>query len=263
MNPLLSGGLLAASMLLGQTPDPPTLSPLGAGKAGVKDATPTPLPIVQTQAQTTQPAAQRPVANWFSRDDRPIITKIQGWFKRDPQTPPNPQQPPFIQPTSSPKVRDVSPPITQPTTPTAPNDFPRKLPNPSTQQGLLQKHSLAKESSKSVQQTTLQQAAPATNTKSPILPQWAEKIGRDEKFEWVTGQIELESGNYVVYYASPETIDKYNGRLVLVPQTVDMKTFRRGDLVSLRGQLGQRQGLQGATPTYRLTDANLIERPKS
>ena len=37
----------------------------------------------------------------------------------------------------------------------------------------------------------------------------------------------------------------------------------RGDLISVRGQLVQRQTTQGMSATYRLTMASLIERPKS
>jgi hypothetical protein len=267
MNPLLSGSVMAASMLLGQTPDPPALPPLGGGKVIMRDAAQPPIIIQQTQgASAQQPSPQRPLVNWFNREDRPIITKIQSWFKRDAQTPPNPQQPPFIQPASNGKVREEPPMLTQPLTPstTTPADFPRKLPNPSSktigQTSVIGKDSQSSE--KGVQQTALQQSPTARNAKSPILRQWIEKIGRDEKFEWITGQLELENGAYVIYYASPETVDKFHGRIVLVPQQVDMKSFRRGDLISLHGQLGQRQSLQGTTPTYRLTDATLIERPK-
>jgi hypothetical protein len=88
-------------------------------------------------------------------------------------------------------------------------------------------------------------------------------MGRDEKFEWVTGQLEIENGNYVIYYATPETIDKYNGRIVLSPQKADMSQFRKGDLVSVRGELIQRSSANGMIPVYRITHASLIERPKA
>jgi hypothetical protein len=86
----------------------------------------------------------------------------------------------------------------------------------------------------------------------------AQRIGRDEKFEWVTGQLEMENGRYVLYYATPETVDPHHGKIVLSPAKVDMKTFRTGDLVSARGQL--HTGRTGAA--YHLTSADLIERPK-
>ena len=105
--------------------------------------------------------------------------------------------------------------------------------------------------------------AVANSTKNPILPNLVNKIGRDEKFEWITGQIEVENGNFVMYYATPETVDKYNGRIALVPQKADLSQFRHGDLVSVRGQLAQRPSSQGMVPIYRITHASLIERPKS
>ena len=46
------------------------------------------------------------------------------------------------------------------------------------------------------------------------------------------------------------------------PQQIDMSSFRRGDLVSVRGELMQRQTSQGKMPVYRATDIQLIERAK-
>ena len=112
-----------------------------------------------------------------------------------------------------------------------------------------------------VVQTSLQQ--PAKAAKTPIFSQFANKIGRDEKFEWITGQLEIENGVPVIYYATPETVDSHNGRIVLQPQQVSLKDLHQGDLVCVRGQIGQQATARGLTPVYRLTEANLIERPKS
>src|SRR5437867_3208367 len=43
----------------------------------------------------------------------------------------------------------------------------------------------------------------------------------------------------------------------------DMSQFRKGDLVSIRGQLVQRPAGNGMIPIYRVTQASLIERPKA
>src|ERR1700722_9538672 len=113
MNSLLGGGLLAASMLLGQTPEPPA-----------KNIVPAPPAI-----QPTQPS-QRPILGFFSREDRPIINKISGWFKRD--------QPDANQPGIKGKdkvIRDAPPPMPTPNPAAAPpasSDFPRRLPNPTS-----------------------------------------------------------------------------------------------------------------------------------
>lgn len=211
------------------------------------------------------------------------MTKLQSWFGRkesqEPpvqrqtgqpqiQTQPQPLPQTFSQPLPLPQPRGTviiegvptSNPSVLPANPT-PLDFPKKLPS-SSQNGLRKELPVTsvQPAGKPLQQTTLQ--LPASNVKSPILPALANKIGRDEKFEWVTGQLEFEGGSHVLYYATPETIDTYNGRLVMHSQQVDMNSFRRGDLVSVRGELIQRQTAQGKMPVYRATDVQLIEHAK-
>jgi uncharacterized cupin superfamily protein len=87
-------------------------------------------------------------------------------------------------------------------------------------------------------------------------------MGRDERFEWITGQLELENGQYVLYYATPDTVDIFNGRVAMIPQKVEMGQFRKGDLVSVRGDMMQRPTPQGMFVYYRANDVQLIERPK-
>jgi hypothetical protein len=253
---LLTSGLLAASMLLGQTGQPS-----GSGPTYV----PAP-PFFQTQPQTTQ----RPILGWFNRDDRPVLGRIGGWFKRDQQDAPAGRFAP--PPRGTIRETEQPPPIMTPT-PTAPNDFPRRLPNPSSQAPAnadpiggsvveLETPGVTETgAAKAIEQTTVQTPA-APKMKSPILPALAAKIGRDEKFEWMTGQLEIENGNFVLYYATPETVDQYNGRIALSSPKADLSKFQRGDLVSLRGQLVQRSTAQGVVPIYRVSDANLIERVK-
>lgn len=57
-------------------------------------------------------------------------------------------------------------------------------------------------------------------------------------------------------------MDKYQGRVILQAQQVDMKQFRRGDLISVRGGIAQRTTVQGVVGIYRVDQANLIERAK-
>jgi hypothetical protein len=235
----LSSGLLAATMLLGQTGGPPT----GSGQAIVPAA-----PAVQQ----TQPMP-RPIIGWFSRDDRPVLHRIQAWLKRD--QPEGQQQGKSMSPSRGGVIREPDRPrfLESVPAPEPPMDFPRKMPNP---------QSKTPAAPPELQPASLQSAARAPSTKGPILAQHAKRVGRDEKFEWVTGQIETENGSYVMYYATPESIDKYHGRIVLAPQKVDLSQFRRGDLVSVRGQLVQQPTTQGIIPTYRVSFASLIERPK-
>ncbi len=237
---LLSSSMLAASMLLGQTGEPAKVVPAPS--------------VVQQQQQP----AQRPILGWFQRDDRPVMSRIQSWWKRDqPESQPTPSS--KIVPPRNGTRETEAPPLLTP--PAPPADFPRKLPNPSSQ-APLQVEPVVKAVPQEVQQVSAQQTAVPAKAKSPVLPHLANKIGRDEKFDWITGQIELENGNYVMYYATAETVDKYNGRIVLAPQQTDMSQFKHGDLVSIRGQLAQRPTAQGVMPIYRITHASLIERAK-
>ena len=61
---MICESLLAASLLLGQTGDQP------------KTVTPAP------SVQQTQPAP-RTLVGFFNREERPVLSRIQGWFKRD------------------------------------------------------------------------------------------------------------------------------------------------------------------------------------
>jgi hypothetical protein len=267
MNPLLSGGVLAAALALGQTSEPPTVPPGALAPSVNPSSVPAPptLPATPSTSSAAQAPQRGPIISFFMREDRPVLSKISSWFRRDPS------EPPPATPTKGLLQRE---PIAVPTVPTptppASSDFPRRLPNPSSK-ATAPTADVAKETatpvkgaepSKELVQTTAQQASAVKAAKSPIRAQFANKIGRDEKFDWITGQLELENGSYVLYYSTPETVDKYHGRIVLQPQDVNMKELHRGDLVSVRGQLVQRPAVPGMGPVYRLTSANLIERPK-
>lgn len=83
---------------------------------------------------------------------------------------------------------------------------------------------------------------------------FADKVGRDEKFEWITGQLRQENGRWVLWYATPEVIDPYEGRLPIATDA-DMSNFRDGDLVSAHGSVAS----QGRTAAYRATRVDLIQ----
>lgn len=254
MNALLSGSLLSAALLMGQTNDTS------------KSSIPPPPSLPSAQPATDKAPAQRsPIMGWFSREDRPVLGKITSWFKREPA----PEAPPPAAPVKGILQREpiksatqpaVAPTPTPAATETPPaNDFPRRMPNPTSKAPTDAANPLIIELSPAatkVVSANAQEPAPAPN---PIKAQFANKIGRDEKFAWITGQLELEDGIYVIYYGSPTTMDKYRGRIAIQPEDVDMKGLHRGDLVSVHGQLIERPGNTG--PIYRLTAANLIERP--
>ena len=80
------------------------------------------------------------------------------------------------------------------------------------------------------------------------------KIGHEEDYSWITGQLEMENGAHVVYYATPDTVDRFGGRMVLNGD-LDMTRFKSGDLVTVRGTV-----LQGRTISiYRAQSINLVE----
>jgi hypothetical protein len=253
---LLSSGLLAASLIMGQTDNPVKSAPAPLSPA-----------IQQTQNQAGPQVVQgpqqqpsRPIMGWFNREDRPIISKIQGWWKRDQKDMPA-SNTKVIRETTPPPITNA-PTTTTPAIPNTPTDYPRKMPNPQSQ-NIRPGMTPAKESKTDVQQTTLNNLALANHAKSPILPAFTNKIGRDEKFEWITGQLEIENGNYILYYATPETVDKYNGRVVLLQTKNELANMHKGDLISVRGDLSQRPTTQGMMPIYRINHAANIERGKS
>ena len=252
--------LVAAGLLLGQTSDAP-----------VVNAPPYAPKVYIFNNGVLTPANDSPRTGLFGRKDttapttepnRPILSKIQSWFKKgsDPAPVVSTPEPPVIattpkmppaqaSPAELPKRLPVAPTTTVPKTEV--QIIPQKGEVPATPQ----KSSMAPKTDyitpTSLKQTTL-------SAKTPILPANVNRIGHEEKFAWITGQLEVEKGKLVLYYATPETVDRYHGHLVLVPQQVDMRSFQSGDLISVHGHLGSR----GGSTTYFLGDASLIERAK-
>jgi hypothetical protein len=97
----------------------------------------------------------------------------------------------------------------------------------------------------------------ATEARGPILPALANKMGRDEKFAWVTGQLEIENGKRILYYDSPDSNDPCKGRVVLVTDA-DLSKLGQGDLVSAAGSL---QGPPVPGAVFVATSVTLIETP--
>jgi hypothetical protein len=244
MTPTIGSSLLAAAMLLGQTTDAQVIQQPGSGK------------IVEGSIVPYQPTQQAPrgIFSWFSSPDRPVLSRIHNWFHPKDQQQEPPLQQPYRQPMRGTIIEGTptSNPLIAPAGP-GPTDYPRKMPSPSG------KDLSFNTEPELIQQTSLTLAGKST---SPILPQLAKHIGRDEKFEWITGQLEIERGSFVLYYATPDTVDTYHGRIVIQPQKVDMQQFRRGDLISVRGDVIQTQTPQGPAPVYRVSFASLIERVK-
>jgi hypothetical protein len=100
---------------------------------------------------------------------------------------------------------------------------------------------------------------------SAIHKRYQDKIGHEEDYSWVTGQLFYlhagTSGIWVVRYATVDTEDKFGGSVVLAPN-VNMKNFREGDLVSVRGEIlneGRASQYSGG-PLYRAVSVDMVDR---
>lgn len=89
-----------------------------------------------------------------------------------------------------------------------------------------------------------------------IHAKFVDKVGHEEDYSWITGQLGQEGNRWVIYFATAETVDRYNGKLVLAG-SADMNSFKIGDLVSIQGGVIQRGGSQGNA--YLIQSINLIE----
>jgi hypothetical protein len=197
-----------------------------------------------------------------SDDRHPVLTKIRGWFSRRGSdstvttvvTPASSVHSGVTQTSATtvaaPMTRVSTAPAQAVMTPTT-DDYAHKLPMPSSSEVMVVT------STGSPPSTVSSKSMPMPAT-SPILPGNVKRVGRDDKFEWVTGQLEIEKGQYVLYYATPETVDTYHGRIQLNPQQVDMRNFHNGDLISVHGRVHTGHG----NAIYQLTSADLIERAK-
>ncbi len=278
--------LVAAGLFLGQAAAAEPLPAPGAPSAKVyvyQNGTLVPVPDGPKSAPTWRsPSADAPPS-------RPLRARIQSWFGKHPADPTPPpgaisgvdtttkiMTAPPMPPASAPAPAPAAAPGLAPTA-APPGEFPKKLPTtqvitPKTEvivvpQGstiVLPKTGGIMPAKTEPVRTVALKPAPAAATSAPmsaptpIRPANVQRIGRDEKFAWVTGQIEIEKGQYVLYYATPETVDPHHGRIVLSGAKTDLRTFHSGDLISVHGQLHTGRG--GAV--YQVTSADLIERAK-
>jgi hypothetical protein len=82
------------------------------------------------------------------------------------------------------------------------------------------------------------------------------KVGQPGDYSWITGQLEIKGHTYVLHYATPDTVDRYHGSLILYPEG-DMSKLRDGDLVSAHGTVVQQPGRPAL---YRARSVDLVER---
>lgn len=90
--------------------------------------------------------------------------------------------------------------------------------------------------------------------KGNISPRMTDKVGHETDFSWITGQLRRENGRWTIHFATPETVDRFQGRLPIAPGP-DMSRFQEGDLVTAHGQVNTR----GGQPMYQASSVDLIE----
>jgi hypothetical protein len=259
--------LLAAGLLLGQTADMPvpTNLPPSAKVYMYNNGVLVPVNNGQKSSVITQTSGE---------DSHPFLSKIQGWFTKrgsDPapmtvtspmMTPSPPVSMTTTTPTQAPMVTVPTAPAQAVMTPmTTGGEYARKMPTTTTTttfQAPPPNTEVIVMTSNSPPPSAVAGKTMPAPAASPILQGNLHRIGRDDKFTWVTGQLEIEKGQYVLYYATPDTVDAHHGRILLNPQKVDMRNFHAGDLISVRGQLHAGHGVA----IYQLTGADLIDRAK-
>lgn len=216
--------LLTASLWAGQTYHGQTINtPQSAGNCTCQSGPSGPVHAL--------PGSQPPLLNRGSifGPNRPILRKIGSLFGKKDQANPVPMA-----------------------------DFPRRMPNSLGVEGpLLRPLEAPFVNQPGGLKPISHQTIVASKKPTPILPKFAAKIGHEDDFSWVTGQLQHENGTWVIYYATPETVDRYEGKLLLHPAG-DMANLQSGDLVSAHGNVVHLPS--GRQAAYRATRVDLIER---
>ena len=89
---------------------------------------------------------------------------------------------------------------------------------------------------------------------SKISPDLLSKVGHSDDFTWITGQIRIENGAHVLHYATPETVDRYSGHVVLTSDK-DLRNVPEGAYVCVRGNVAQ---TTGSVTTYRVQALDIL-----
>jgi hypothetical protein len=90
------------------------------------------------------------------------------------------------------------------------------------------------------------------------------KVGHEHDYSWITGYlyyVHSHGGRWVLRYAALDQLDRYGGSVVLAP-TVEMRSYREGDLVTVRGEVLQdsRALPDLGGPFYRAQIIEMVER---
>jgi hypothetical protein len=93
----------------------------------------------------------------------------------------------------------------------------------------------------------------SANRANKLSPDLISKVGHAEDYSWITGQIRIENGVHVLYYATPEVIDRFGGSVVLHSST-DLRSIPEGAHVCARGSVSQ----SGSVNIYRVQAIDVL-----
>lgn len=216
-------------------------------------------------------------------DNRPVLSRVKNWFGRGDNAPasmePLPGQTVIIQPsatgqdyyrrlptTNEPPLGGVpAQPVVRPerTAPSSPRPAPAAP--PSEKPLTIEVEPIEFRPAGQAKGTAPAMVAPSPSSKAmesasarpnPISARFVSKVGQPGDYSWITGQLEVRNGTAILHYATPDTVDRYNGSLVLATSEANLRNVRSGDLVSVRGSIQQ----QGRGAVYRVQSIDLIER---
>ena len=187
-----------------------------------------PLPTTTTtSAPTMVTPVSAPVAS-------PAIQAIPTNTVTPTALPPAPVK--IVTPVSSPSI-----PVNAPTAPSLPvNSSMIATPNSSVSQV-----------SMNVPATTV---TPLPSRPSKISPDLINKVGHADDFTWITGQVRIENGVHVLHYATPDTVDRYNGHVALTSDK-DLRNIPEGAYVCVRGNVAQSTS---SVTTYRVQALDIL-----
>jgi hypothetical protein len=277
--------LLTAALLVAQSPATPSAAPSTCPCQKNNNNN-----ISQVQYVQPVPAEIAPSSGYVASapapatDPHPVWNRIRSFFRGNDTTvdanvttvsnePPVEQKrawrpmPTTTTTTTSPTtVTPVSAPIASPSIQTIPNSptalpaAPVKIVTPvsSPNTSVPVNSSMIATPSTSVSQVSM--TSPATTVTalpsrpSKISPDLVNKVGHADDFTWITGQVRIENGVHVLHYATPETVDRYNGHVVLTSDK-DLRNVPEGAYVCVRGNVAS---TTGTTTTYRVSALDIL-----
>jgi hypothetical protein len=227
-------------------------------------------------------------ASWI--DNRPVLSRIKGWFNRGdnsntntnmrteriepiptptrgevilepgagvPETYrrlPTTNEPPLAAPVPAPAApRNIAP------TPIRPVPVAPSVENPPVieiEPISFRPAGQARGVVNAAQTAEVSKTSEVSQRHNPISPRFTEKVGQPGDYSWITGQLEIRGNSFILHYATPETIDRFGGNIVLSGVRA-ANDLRSGDLVSAHGAVVEQPG---RAPLYQVTTVDLVER---